>query len=95
MKASKRRVRSTAFRTDPTTVPCSQQNVDNYSETLHLIGKGNGAEAKYDLTGQSRMDGWTPKLSCRLLNMNFSNLHRIYLALMEKNNPGRRPIPVV
>ena len=24
--------------------------------------------------------------------MNFNNLHRIYLALMEKHNPGRRPV---
>ena len=49
----------------------------------------NGAEAKYELDGQSRMHGWTPKLSSRLFNMNFNNAYRIYLALMEKHNSGR------
>ena len=72
-------------------VSCPQQNV-NYSETFHLIDKGNGAETKYELGGQSRSHGWTPKLSCRLFNMNFNNSYRIYLSLMEKHNPGRRPV---
>ena len=74
-------------------VPCPHQNVD-YSETFHLIDKGNGAEAKYKLGGQSRTHEWTPKMSCRLFNVNFNNSYRIYLVLMEKKNPGRRPIPM-
>ena len=74
---------------EPVAVPCPQQNVD-YSETFHFIDKGNGTEAKYELGGQSRSSGWTPKLSCRMFNMNFNNSYRIYLSLMEKHNPGRR-----
>ena len=41
---------------DPTAVPCPQQNVD-YSETFLLIDKGNSAEPKYKLRGQSRTHG--------------------------------------
>ena len=74
---------------DPVSVPCPQQNID-YSDTFHLIDKGNGAEAKYDLSGQSRKHGWSPKLSLRLFNMNFNNTYKIYMALMKKHNPGRR-----
>ena len=62
-----------------------------YFETFHLIDKGNGAEVKYDLGGQSRMHVWTPKLSSRLFNLNFNNSYRINLALMTEHNPGRIP----
>ena len=41
---------------EPTAVPCPQQNVD-YLETFHIIDKGNGVEAKYELGGQSRSHG--------------------------------------
>ena len=47
---------------DPTAVPCPEQNIA-YSDTFHLIDKGNMQEAKYDLSGQSRKHGWSPKLS--------------------------------
>ena len=71
--------------------PSTQQNVE-YSEIFHLIDKGNGLEANYELGGQSRTHGWAPKLSCRLFNMNFNNSYKIYWFFMEKHNPGRRPI---
>ena len=61
---------------------------------FHLIDKGNGAEAKYELGGQSRTHGWIPKLSCRLFNTNFNNSFRIALPLIEKHNPGRRPVTI-
>ena len=41
---------------ESTAVSCPQQNVD-YSETFHLIDKGNGTEAKYELGGESRTHG--------------------------------------
>mmetsp|Transcript_14103 Transcript_14103/g.29816 ORF Transcript_14103/g.29816 Transcript_14103/m.29816 type:complete len:284 (-) Transcript_14103:390-1241(-) len=78
-------------KSEPAPVPCPEQNI-NYSKTFHLIDKGNGVEAKYDLAGQSRKHGWTPKLSSRLFKMNFNNLYRIYFSLMVKNNPERRPL---
>ena len=40
----------------------------------------------------SRAHEWTPKLSSRLFNVNFNNAYRIYLALMEEYNLGRRLI---
>ena len=74
---------------DPADVPCPQQNT-NYSDTFYLINKGNSAEAKYDLSGQSRKHWWSHTLSLWLVNMNFkSSYYRIYMALMEKHNPER------
>ena len=64
----------------------------NYSETFHLIDKRDGAEAKYDLAGQSKKHGWSLKLFHRLFNMTCNNAYRIYLALMAQHNPGRRPL---
>ena len=84
----KRRVQGTRERTQ-SPVACPQQNID-YFETFHPIDKGNDAEAKHDLAGQSRTHGWTPKLSLRLFNMSLNDAYRIYLALMEKHNPLRR-----
>ena len=86
----KGRVQGTRERT-PAPVPCPQQNI-YYSETFHLIDKGNGTDAKYDLSGQSKKHGWSPKLLLQMFNMNFNKSYRIYLALMVKHNPGRRPL---
>ena len=58
------------------------------------IWKPFNSEAKYDLTGQSKKHGWSPKLSLRLSNMNFNNAYRIYLALMEEHNPGRKVLSI-
>ena len=88
----KRKINSIQGERKPATVQCTQQNVDYYPETFHLIEKGDDAEAKYHLTEQSRTHGWTPKLSLRLFNMKLNDLYRIYLVLMEKHNPGRRPV---
>ena len=87
----RRRVNSILER-EPVAVPCPHQNVD-YSETFRLIDKGNGAEAKYELRGQSRSHGWTPKLSCRLFNMNVNNFYRIYLSLTTYT--PAKPTPVM
>jgi len=70
-------------------VPCPQQHWD-YSETFHFIDKGNGAEAKCDLGGQSRSHNWSPKLVMRLFNMSKNNAYKIYDALVEKYTLGRR-----
>ena len=86
----KRRVQGTRERAQ-TPVPYPQHSF-YYSEIFHLIDKGNGTEVKYDLAGQSKKHGWSPKLSLRLFNMNFDNAYRIYLTLMANYNPGRRPL---
>ena len=54
----------------------------DYCETYHLIDKGNGAEAKFDLGGESKMHGWSPELTERLYNMNLNNSYKIYCTLV-------------
>ena len=51
-----------------TDVPCPTQTKD-YCATFHLIDKGNGVEASYDLGGKSRLHNWSPKLVFQLYNM--------------------------
>ena len=70
-------------------VPCPEQNRE-YSETFHLIDKGNGAEATYDLGGKSRTHNWSPKLVLRLVNMTMNNAYKIYDALVDEHTPDRR-----
>ena len=72
-----------------TEVPCPRQNKD-YSETFHLIDKGNGAEVKYDLFLENKKHGWTPKLALRLFNMTLNNAYKIYRWLLAKYKSGRR-----
>ena len=74
-----------------TEVSCPAQNKD-YSETFHLIDKGNGAEATYDMGGHSWTHNWSPKIQMRYFNMNFNNAFKIYRNLMEKYTPNRRPL---
>ena len=57
-------------------LPCPQQNRD-YSETFHLIDKGNAIKAKYDLGVKSLKHKWCPKLFMRLLNMDLNNAYQI------------------
>ncbi len=40
-------------------VPCLAQTKE-YCEMFHLIDKGNGKEAKYDMAGKSRSHNWAP-----------------------------------
>ena len=72
-------------------VPCPVQN-KAYSETFHLIDKGNGAEAKYDMGGHSKTHNWAPKLTMRYFNMNFNNSMKIYNVLTAEHTPHRRTL---
>jgi hypothetical protein len=72
-----------------TPVPCPEQNKD-YSETFHLIDKGNGAEAMYDIPLESHSHGWTPKLGMRYFNMSCNNAYKIYVDLVNTFTVGRR-----
>jgi hypothetical protein len=72
-------------------VPCPVQN-KHYSETFHLIDKGNGKEAKYDLGGQSKQHNWSPKVFWRLINISMANAFVLYNALAEEHNPNSKPL---
>jgi hypothetical protein len=66
----KRRVRDPVTKRrsrEQTDVDCNEQQVD-YCNTYHQIDKGNGAEAKYDLSTESHLHGWGPKLAARYFN---------------------------
>ena len=56
----------------------------DYCETFHLIDKGNGAEAHYDMGGKSRTHNWLPKLVFQLWNMLMHNAYKIYSVLHKK-----------
>eukprot|EP00956_Cyclotella_meneghiniana_P001713 scaffold1870_cov73-Cyclotella_meneghiniana.AAC.4 len=74
---------------DKTQVPCPEQQKD-YSETFHLIDKGNGKESKYDMGGQSKGHNWAPKLCMRYFNFGLGNAHTMYAALVKQHTPDRR-----
>eukprot|EP00956_Cyclotella_meneghiniana_P004248 scaffold5201_cov42-Cyclotella_meneghiniana.AAC.2 len=73
---------------DLTAVQCPIQQKD-YSETSHLIEKGNGKESKYDLGRQTKGHNWAPKLVMRFFNMCMGNAHTMYSALVKKHTPSR------
>ena len=72
-----------------TEVPCPEQTKD-YCNTFHLIDKGNGVEASYDLGGKSRLHNWSPKLVFRLYNMALNNAYKMYMALVKEHTPEQR-----
>jgi hypothetical protein len=71
-----------------------QSNVDyteqqtDYCSTYHLIDKGNGAEAKYDLMIESHLHGWGPKLAARYFNININNAYKVLCFLYKKYHPA-------
>jgi len=74
---------------DQSDVPCPVQNRD-YSETYHLIDKGNGKESKFDLQVNTKSHGWTPKLACRFFSMHLNNAFLIYTYLVKKYTPNKK-----
>jgi hypothetical protein len=69
-----------------TEVSCPAQMRD-YCNTFHLIDKGNGAEANYDLGGKSRLHNWSPKLIFWLYNMSMNNAYKMYTTLIKQHTP--------
>ena len=61
-----------------------------YSETFHLIDKGNQNEAKYDIGFESHKHGWLTKLVARLFNMNLNNAYQVYKALVQQHTPNNQ-----
>ena len=74
-------------------VDCSEQQKD-YCNTYHKIDKGNGFEAKYDLSIESHLHGWPPKLAARFFNMNINNTNKVFVFLYMKYHPGQVVMPV-
>ena len=72
-----------------TEMSCPAQTRD-YCKTFHLIDKGNGAEANYDLGGKSRLHNWLPKLIFWLYNMSLNNAYKMYKALVKQHTPKWR-----
>ena len=64
-------------------VTCPVQTKE-YCETFHLIDKGNGKEAKYDMAGKSRSHNWAPKLVFRMFNMGMNNAYVVYKDLVSR-----------
>jgi hypothetical protein len=72
-----------------TEVSCPAHTRD-YCKTFHLINKGNGAEANYDLGGKSRLHNWSPKLVFCIYNMLLNNAYKMYKALVKQHTPEWR-----
>jgi hypothetical protein len=80
----KRRVRDSITKKrarEQSDVDCNAQQID-YCKTYHKIDKGNRAEAKYDLSTESHLHGWGPKLAARYFNMNLNNAYKMYCWLV-------------
>ena len=60
-------------------------------KTFHLIDRGNGKEAKYDMARESKSHKWVPKLVFRMFNMVLNNTYVIYKELVSRDggNPFR------
>ncbi len=61
-----------------------------HSHTFHLIDKGNGVEANYDLGGESHLHNWLPKLIFWLYNMAINNAYKMHKALVKQHTPEQR-----
>jgi hypothetical protein len=61
-----------------------------YCNTFHLISKGNGVEANYDLGGKSRLHNWLPKLIFWLYNMSINKAYKMYKVLIKQHMPEQR-----
>jgi hypothetical protein len=76
----KRRVRGSVTKKrarEQSDFDCNAQQI-YYCKTYHKIDKGNGAEPKYDLSTESHLHGWGPKLAARYFNMNLNNTAKLY-----------------
>jgi hypothetical protein len=72
---------------------CNEQQVD-YCNTYHQIDMGNGAETKHDLSTESHLHGWGPKLAARYFNKNINSAYKVYCYLYKKYHPTRVVMPL-
>jgi hypothetical protein len=64
---------------------CPAQTKD-YCKMFHLIDKGNGNEAKYDMARKSQSHNWAPKLAFCLFNMAMNNAYVVYKELVGRES---------
>jgi hypothetical protein len=69
-------------------VPCPAQTKE-HCETFHLIDKGNGKEAKYNMARKSWSHNWAPKLVFCMFNMAMNNAYIVYKDLIGWEGNGR------
>jgi hypothetical protein len=93
MKRKRRDPQTKRRERDSSEVDCHTQQ-KTYCTTYHKIDKGNGAEAKYDISTESHLHGWPPKLAARYFNMNSNNAYKVYVCLHKKHHRGRDPMPL-
>jgi hypothetical protein len=91
MKRKRRNPRTKRREREFSDVDCSTQQ-KMYCKTYHVIDKGNGTEAKYDIATESHLHGWQPKLAARYFNMNANNAYKIYCCLYREHHSGRDPM---
>jgi hypothetical protein len=72
---------------------CNAQQID-YCKTYHHIDKGNGAEAKYNISTKLHLHVWVPKLAARYVNMNLNNSYKILYFLYKKYHPTEVVMPL-
>jgi hypothetical protein len=93
MKRKRRNPQKKRRERDFSDVDCPTQQ-KTYCTTYHKTDKGNGAEAKYDISTESHLHGWPPKLPARFFNMNSNNAYKVYVCLHNKYHRGRDPMPL-
>jgi hypothetical protein len=99
MRRKRRNPQTKRRERDFSDVDCPTQQ-KTYCNTYHKIDKGNGAEAKYDISAtstKSHLHGWPPKLAARYFNIwrhmnNSNNAYKVYVCLHNKHHPGRDPM---
>jgi hypothetical protein len=89
MRRKRRNPQTKKRERDLSNIHCPTQQ-KTYCNTYHKIDKGNGAEAKYDISIESHLHGWGPKLATRYFNMNHA--HKVYCVLYKKHHPERKPM---
>jgi hypothetical protein len=94
MKRKRRNPQTKRRERDFSGVDCPTQQKTYCTTTYHKIDKGNGAKAKYDISAESHLHGWPPKLAARYFNMNSSNVYKVYVCLHNKPHRGRDPMPL-
>jgi hypothetical protein len=70
-------------------VDCSEQQID-YCKAYHKIDKGSGFEAKYNLSTESHLHGWPPKLAARYFNMNINRIPVIRYIFTSKKHAYKK-----
>jgi hypothetical protein len=78
---------------ESTEVACPVQ-MKYYCKTFHLIDKGNGAKASYNLGGKNRTHNWSPKIILRLINMSMINAYKIYKLLVTTRTLDRHCLTI-